>query len=740
MHGVYGIKNERNFSNYPGSRKQSVVWQKDGIVYLFGGFGFAKSGSVGYLNDLWKYDSLTNTWTWINGNDYINSVDNLTHIGARCCSGSWVDGDDLYLSFGFGTYNDSKTIKERNDVWLYSLVKQEWYFVQGNTNFNSPTNEFIERSGALIWVNPVTNEVWLYGGYNSELKRYFSDTWYWNRTQTRWIRKSSIKYNVYSQFESDRNLPSSKNLPSSRCCSVTWIDRNGYMLLYGGYGIVDEKGSVDFLNDVWAMDVDENGNIEWIYVKENDNKREPIYGSINTTDAFIWPGSRAYANYWYNNKSSTLWLFGSIGRGLNTSPWIYYQDLWSYEPPVFVTLYDDEEEQKHEILIPIIISIIGLEVLILLSLAILVVYRSNLRRKKKAFMEDINEKINNTAHTYDKDNSDKESNSGESSITPKNMVTLFDWAIKKRELKFGQVIGHGSSGIIYKGKWRHQNVAIKKLTEERLIGEREGALKEVQMVMNLRPHLNVIRILGVCVTESEIFIVMNLMHTSLDKLLYESKEPLSKKDIYTIIQGIVAGMIHLENEKICHRDLASRNICLDKDKVPAITDFGMSRKIISSKAGETITQMGPVAWMAPECFKQIYSSKSDVWSFGCVLYEILMRKKPHSECNDLFELAIMIRDEGKIPTIEPGNYDQTLIKLMKKCWRYNPEERPTFKKIGKIIERKIREEELNNSIYMQQTIININNNSNKNEPKDMNNNNNNNNNMDIREEYVDGFY
>src|SRR5690606_4157556 len=103
-YGVYGNRKEKSFSNYPGSRKQSVVWQKNGLVYMFGGFGFAKSGQASYLNDLWEYNSSSNIWTWIDGNDYVNSDDNITHIGARCCSVSWVDGNDLYLFSGYGVY------------------------------------------------------------------------------------------------------------------------------------------------------------------------------------------------------------------------------------------------------------------------------------------------------------------------------------------------------------------------------------------------------------------------------------------------------------------------------------------------------------------------------------------------------------------------------------------------------------------------------------------------------------
>lgn len=266
------------------------------------------------------------------------------------------------------------------------------------------------------------------------------------------------------------------------------------------------------------------------------------------------------------------------------------------------------------------------------------------------------------------------------------LTASFDLVIKRSELEFGSIIGRGSSGTIYTGRWHDQRVAIKQLETDALIGGREGALEEAKLVSLIRPHPNVIQIFGVCVTKVHVFIVMSKMHSSLDKLIYhvQRRKWLTPSRMYKMAMGIVAGMLHLESQGICHRDLAARNVCLSKVGNPCITDFGMSRKLNfqSSNVGETQTQMGPVAWMAPECFLQKYSSKSDVWSFGVVLYEMISGTVPHRGA-DLHQLAVIIRDQGVTPGPIPPNADPRLIEIMQSCWAYDPAERPSFAQISK---------------------------------------------------------
>ena len=136
---------------------------------------------------------------------------------------------------------------------------------------------------------------------------------------------------------------------------------------------------------------------------------------------------------------------------------------------------------------------------------------------------------------------------------------------------------------------------------------------------------------------------------------------------------IVLGMLHLHSNNIVHRDLAARNILLSGTGEPKISDFGMSRLVADDEGMTTRANVGPIKWMAPESLKyKEYSKKSDVWSFGVVVWEIVAREEPFKG-EELMDLALKIRDKGyslPIPDCEP------IFKLiMANCFKQEPQER-----------------------------------------------------------------
>eukprot|EP01117_Protostelium_nocturnum_P019044 TRINITY_DN8135_c0_g1_i2.p1 TRINITY_DN8135_c0_g1~~TRINITY_DN8135_c0_g1_i2.p1 ORF type:complete len:220 (+),score=68.57 TRINITY_DN8135_c0_g1_i2:44-661(+) len=147
------------------------------------------------------------------------------------------------------------------------------------------------------------------------------------------------------------------------------------------------------------------------------------------------------------------------------------------------------------------------------------------------------------------------------------------------------------------------------------------------------------------------------------------------------IMGIAKGMLHLHMEKIVHRDLAVRNILLSKHLEAKVSDFGLSResKAVDS-AAVTSTTVGPLKWMAPESItERKYSSKSDTWSFGVVIWEILTCEEPFGDSTPI-EAALRVtskKERLKIPVSCPPK----LEKLMKECWKEEAEDRPDFSQI-----------------------------------------------------------
>jgi len=153
--------------------------------------------------------------------------------------------------------------------------------------------------------------------------------------------------------------------------------------------------------------------------------------------------------------------------------------------------------------------------------------------------------------------------------------------------------------------------------------------------------------------------------------------------------GIAQGMYHLHENKIIHRDLAARNILLHHGE-SKISDFGMSRSLNQQNEGKTKSMIGPIRWMAPESLgEQLYSSKSDIWTYGIVLYEIVARKEPHEKEVQLL-IGAKIRDEGLTPEIPNDNDDgddcpKCLKEVMEMCWKKDPTQRPEFDTICKFL-------------------------------------------------------
>jgi len=148
-----------------------------------------------------------------------------------------------------------------------------------------------------------------------------------------------------------------------------------------------------------------------------------------------------------------------------------------------------------------------------------------------------------------------------------------------------------------------------------------------------------------------------------------------------IIRGIVSGMLHLHCERIVHRDLAPRNILLTNERVPKISDFGLSR-VTDSDQSQTKSDTGPLKHMAPECLlKMKYGFKSDVWAFGVTLWEIYERNDPYPNLS-MIEVATQVaQTTDPLRLTAPKNMSSSMKKLFLSCIETLPENRPTFEQI-----------------------------------------------------------
>lgn len=195
-------------------------------------------------------------------------------------------------------------------------------------------------------------------------------------------------------------------------------------------------------------------------------------------------------------------------------------------------------------------------------------------------------------------------------------------------------IGAGGFGDVFKGVLTNgQEIAVKRLSK----GSGQGAQEfqnEVVLVAKLQ-HRNLVRLLGFCLQADEKILVYEYIpNRSLDNILFdpERQRQLDWSKRYKIIGGIARGLVYLHEDsrlRIIHRDLKASNILLDQDMIAKISDFGMARIIGGEQThGDTSRIVGTFGYMAPEyAMHGQFSSKSDVFSFGVLVLEIVSGKK-----------------------------------------------------------------------------------------------------------------
>ncbi|XP_028753450.1 putative receptor-like protein kinase At4g00960 [Neltuma alba] len=198
-------------------------------------------------------------------------------------------------------------------------------------------------------------------------------------------------------------------------------------------------------------------------------------------------------------------------------------------------------------------------------------------------------------------------------------------------------LGQGGFGSVYKGKLPNgQDIAVKRLSMDSGQGDSEFK-NEVLLVAKLQ-HRNLVRLLGFSLEKKERLLVYEFLpNKSLDCLLFDSNQRVHLNWImrHRIIGGIARGLLYLHEDsrlRIIHRDIKASNILLDKELNPKISDFGMAKLfVVDQTQSNTSRIVGTYGYMAPEyAIHGLFSIKSDVFSFGILVLEILSGKKKNS--------------------------------------------------------------------------------------------------------------
>ncbi|XP_021096583.1 ephrin type-A receptor 1 isoform X3 [Heterocephalus glaber] len=254
------------------------------------------------------------------------------------------------------------------------------------------------------------------------------------------------------------------------------------------------------------------------------------------------------------------------------------------------------------------------------------------------------------------------------------------------------VIGEGEFGEVYRGTLSlpHQNcktVAIKTLKDTSPDGQWWNFLREAT-IMGQFNHPHILHLEGVITKRKPIMIITEFMENgALDAFLKDREDQLSPGHLVAMLHGIASGMNYLSDHNYVHRDLAARNILVNQNLCCKVSDFGLTR-LLDDFGGTYETQGGkiPIRWTAPEAIAQrIFTTASDMWSFGIVMWEVLsFGDKPYGDMSNQ-EVMKSIEDGYRLPP--PVDCPAALYELMKGCWAYDRACRPTFAQLQGQLEK-----------------------------------------------------
>ncbi|XP_010318911.1 serine/threonine/tyrosine-protein kinase HT1-like [Solanum lycopersicum] len=264
-----------------------------------------------------------------------------------------------------------------------------------------------------------------------------------------------------------------------------------------------------------------------------------------------------------------------------------------------------------------------------------------------------------------------------------------EWSADMSQLYIGNKFASGRHSRIYRGIYKHREVAIKLISQPEEDGDLATFLEkqftsEVALLLRLK-HPNIITFIAACKKPPVFCIITEYVPGgSLRKYLHQ-QEPYSVplNLVVKLALDIAHGMQYLHAEGILHRDLKSENLLLDEDMCVKVADFGIS--CLESQCGSAKGFTGTYRWMAPEMIKEKnHTKKVDVYSFGIVLWELLTALTPFDDMTPE-QAAFAVCQKKARPPI-PAACPPAVRKLIKRCWANNPHKRPHFEEIVTVLE------------------------------------------------------
>ncbi|XP_041126548.1 tyrosine-protein kinase receptor Tie-1-like isoform X1 [Polyodon spathula] len=450
--------------------------------------------------------------------------------------------------------------------------------------------------------------------------------------------------------------------------------------------------SISVVRLTWQPPVDPNGGIVKYIIEYKQVGTGSLHQWVDTDD-----GNKTSKDVTALN-GSTHYQFRVRANSKVPGEWSAPVTAWTMGdgPPSFTPTTQEVQGLQggndQQLILAIVGSVSATCLTIVLALLTLFCIRRNLCHQRRTF-------------TYQSGSGEEtilQFNSGTLTLTrrPKPQSEPLTYPILEwDDIKFEDVIGEGNFGQVIKAMIKKDgnkiSAAIKMLKEFASENDHRDFAGELEVLCKLGQHPNIINLIGACENRGYLYIAIefapfgNLLDFLRKSRVLETDPAFAKEhgtastltsqQLLQFAADVATGMQYLSEKQFIHRDLAARNVLVGENLTAKIADFGLSR-------GEEVyvkKTMGrlPVRWMAIESLNySVYTTKSDVWSFGVLLWEIVsLGGTPYCgmTCAELYEkLPQSYRME------KPRNCDDEVYELMRQCWRDRPYERPTFAQIS----------------------------------------------------------
>uniref|UniRef100_A0A667WY67 receptor protein-tyrosine kinase n=1 Tax=Myripristis murdjan TaxID=586833 RepID=A0A667WY67_9TELE len=282
---------------------------------------------------------------------------------------------------------------------------------------------------------------------------------------------------------------------------------------------------------------------------------------------------------------------------------------------------------------------------------------------------------------------------------PNIAILKFATEIHPNAISKQKVIGAGEFGEVFRGVMKAPGrgevaVAIKTLKPGYTEKQRQDFLSEAS-IMGQFSHQNIIRLEGVVTKFKHAMIVTEYMENgALDIYLRDHDGEIPSYQLVGMLRGIAAGMKYLSDMSYVHRDLAARNVLVNSNLECKVSDFGLSRVLEDDPEGTYTTRGGkiPIRWTAPEAIAyRKFTSASDVWSFGIVMWEVMaFGERPYWDMSN-HEVMKAINEAFRLPA--PMDCPSAVYQLMLQCWLHDRSKRPRFTDIVNILDKLLQSPE-----------------------------------------------